>query len=156
MGWGEEEKGGRFWINGRGMFPGRCNEFQKKNKASKGLLWTYVAEGTVRSDSSLEDWRPLPKGNGVARKRWVVPQACARGEQAWGKGCAVVRAPELGSDQALVMLRIPVVVPDPFTHLFLLRHSPLWRWFIDPKTQGLSVTLHIILNINLSYKELLD
>lgn len=56
----------------------------------------------------------------MARERWVVPQVCARGEQAWGKGGGVVCAPELGSDQAPVTLRIPVVVPDPSAHL-------LWR-----------------------------
>lgn len=71
-------------------------------------------------------------------------QCQVRGEGR-GEAAAIMCAPELGSDQALVKLVISVVDPALCTDLFLLIHK---NRFSDPETQGLSVTQNIILNIN--------
>lgn len=145
MHWGEEEKGGRFWINGKVMFPGRCTEFQKKNTASSGLFWAYIAEGTVPSDSWLEDWRLLPKGNGVAGERWVFHKPVPEGSRHGEKVVPLCVLQSWAPIRPLSFSGSPLWFQTP-------PHISLWRWFIDPKTQGLSMTLNIILNINLSYK----
>lgn len=96
-------------------------------------------KGTVSSDSSGEDWRPLPRSKGVARKKQgysTCLSTCAKwGEKAEGEACCHYVCLDHGLGFSSLHRSLPA-------------HTQPSVEVTHSETQGLSVTLNIILNIN--------